>query len=106
MQVVEITQFIINYYYYYYYYYFKIYHIVHISKQGVYFTYYFIRCKLYAAAVISVQFIVTMFIIILCICISLFCWKVPVFILLNIAHIQLQHPVRLRDVTVLQTGAS
>ena len=32
----------------------------------------FIRCKLYAAGVISLQFILTMFVIILCICISQF----------------------------------
>ena len=83
---------------------FVFYHdIVHISKQGTRCLLYilFIRWKfLYAAAVISLQFIVTMFIIILCICIYVYiyihCWKVPVFILLNIVHIEIQHPVRLR----------
>ena len=75
--------------------------IVHISKQGTRCLVYilFIRSKfLYAAAVISLQFTVAMFIITLCIYIYIYiyCWKVPVFILLNIVHIEIQHPLRLR----------
>ena len=62
-------------------------------KQSVYIL--FIRCKLYVAAVINLQFIVTMFITIMCICISPFCWKVYVFILLNIVHIEPRCPVQL-----------
>ena len=44
----------------------------HNPKQGYLLYIRFIHCKLNAALVISLQFIVAMFIIILCICISLF----------------------------------
>ena len=52
--------------------------------------------KLYAATVFSLQSVFTMFIVTLCIFLSLFCRKFYVFILLNMVHIELQCFVRPR----------
>ena len=68
------------------------YGIVHISKKGVYFTYY-----LYAVSYMLLQTsaynLLLLCLLLYCVYVYL-CWKVPVFILLYIVHIELQYPVR------------
>ena len=72
------------------------------KEQGVYFTYYLYAGSFYMLLQSSAYNLSLLCLLLYCVYVYMYiyiyihCRKVPVFILLNIVHIEIQHPVRLR----------